>query len=110
MRFHIHPRIEAIADAMDRRPWGGNGRLAGSLPAGDQDGRAKIMNVPARVQISVLVPVTWELVARTVSKDDGTWQVLYLDPTRCFTVIGSDLAMSVNSAIQDWVQPAPMDP
>lgn len=110
MLVEVTPGIQAIADQVRRDAYGGHGWLGGSLPSGEHDGRAKIMNVPSRVQITVLEPVTYALVARTVSRPDGTWRVLYLDPERRFVVIGADWSMSVNSAIQDWVQPAPMDP
>lgn len=86
------------------------GRLAGDPPQGEQDGRAKIMNVPAHVEITILEPITYWVVARTVSKSDGTWEVRYLDPAQRFTVIGADWGMGTNSAIQDWVQPAPLEP
>lgn len=110
MRFEMAPGVDAIADRTNRSPWGGAGMLGGRYSHPTEDGRAKIMNEPAIVQISVLAPLTYEVVARTVSKEDGTWQVLYLNPDLQFTVIGCDLEQRVNSAIQDWVQPAPMEP
>lgn len=109
MRITISPGIVAIADPVRRDRFGGKGYLGGDAPAGENDGRAKILNEPARVQVTVLEPITFEVVARTVSREDGSWRVWYLDPAQRFTVIGSDWSMGVNSAIQDWVQPHPMD-
>lgn len=110
MLIDVSPGIKALFDPLNRRAWGGLGRLGGALPAGDEDGRAKIMNVPARVQITVMEALSDVVVARTVSRENGTWEVSYLDPTRLFTVIGRDYTRTVNSAIQDWVQPHPMEP
>ncbi|HEY4531536.1 MAG TPA: hypothetical protein VIG97_14635 [Luteimonas sp.] len=110
MLMQVMPGLYSVFDQVRRDQFGGHGWLGGSLPSGDQDGRAKILNEPAVVQIVVLEPITWAVVARTVSRPDGTWKVLYLDPGQLFTIIGRDWEMRVNSAIQDWVQPAPMDP
>lgn len=110
MRFELVPGIHGFTDPKRRDRFGGLGFLGGMLPAGLEDGRAKIMNVPTRVDITVLEAVTFTVVARTTSKEDGTWRVLYLDPGQIFAVIGSDRRMTVNSAIQDWVRPAPLDP
>lgn len=110
MQVEISVGIAAVFDQFRRDRFGGAGWLGGSMPAGDDDGRAKVMNTPSRVQITVLEPITHEVVARTVSRPDGTWSIWYLDPLRRFTVIGSDWNISVNSAIQDWVQPAPIEP
>lgn len=109
MQLEVSPGIYAVVGEVRRDAFGGLGWLGGSLPAGENDGRAKIMNVPGRVQITVLEPKTFTVVARTVSRADGSWQVRYLDPARRFTVVGTDWSMGVNSAIQDWVQPHPMD-
>ena len=75
MYFILSPGVGAVADPLDRREWGGMGRLAGDLPQGDQDGRAKIVNVPAHVEITILESSTYWVVARTVSKSDGTWEM-----------------------------------
>lgn len=109
MIFDVAPGVQAVADERRRDRFGGPGYLGGSLPVGLEDGRAKILNVPSRVQITVLEPVTFEVVARTVSRADGSWLVPYLDPAQRFTIVGVDWNMGVNSAIQDWVQPHPMD-
>lgn len=92
------------------RAFGGNGYLAGEDSAADVDGRARVLNVPARIDITVLEPVTFTVVARTWSRPDGTWQVPYLNEAMQFMVIGTDRSKQVNSAIQDWVYPAPMEP
>lgn len=101
--------------AMQRRTdaFGGLGYLGGdtaSVDQADQDGRARILNALARIDITVLEPITFTVVARTWSRPDGTWRVPYLDTEQQFTVIGTDRSKQVNSAIQDWVYPAPMDP
>lgn len=92
--------------------FGGLGVLAGASPNADleDDGRARVMNVPARIDITVFEPNTYVVVARTLSRPDGTWQVPYLNESMQFTVIGTDRSKQVNSAIQDWVYPAPMEP
>lgn len=110
MIIELSPKVDALHDRTDRRAFGGKGRLAGDFRSQQEDGRAKILNIPSRIQITVLVPFTFEVVARTVSRTNGSWQVLFLDTERRFTVIGSDLELSVNSAIQDWVQPEPLEP
>lgn len=84
---------------------GGQGAVSGGVEA---DGRARVLNVPARIDITVLEPVTFTVVARTWSKPDGTWHVPYLDTAQRFMVIGTDRSRQVNGAIQDWVYPAPM--
>lgn len=87
------------------------GLLGGGIPSGDDaDGRARVLNVPARIDITVLEPITFAVVARTWSRPDGTWQVPYLNEAMQFMVIGTDRSKQVNSAIQDWVYPAPMEP
>ena len=90
--------------------FGGYGYLAGTVPVmpDDLDGRAKILNSPARVDITVLEPVTYEVVARTLSRPDGSWCVPYLRTDLMFTVIGTDRHRQVNSAIQDWISPTQM--
>lgn len=90
--------------------FGGDGELAGSNGGPDADGRARVLNALARIDITVLEPITFTVVARTWSRPDGTWQVPYLDTAQQFTVIGTDRSRQVNSAIQDWVYPAPMEP
>lgn len=107
--FEVSPGVYAAVNPARRDQFGGAGYLSGSIPVGEDDGRAKILNEPARVQITVLEPITCVVVARTVSKENGTWYVPYLDTAQRFTVLGSDWSMGVNSAIQDWVQPHPMD-
>lgn len=91
----------------------GNGYFAGE-PAVDPDdpdspdGLARILNVPTRVKIIVLEHGSWLVVASTISGADGSWRIDWLDPNRYYTVLGIDGAAAVNSAIQDWVKPAPM--
>ncbi|KKF88550.1 hypothetical protein CEE61_08175 [Stenotrophomonas maltophilia] len=94
-------------------PRGGDGFLGGTAPDGDNDGRAKIMNVPRRVYIQVYVmrdAVDVQYVASVLSGQDGVWRLQGIDRTRKYRVIGTDLAAGVNSAIQDWVVPAKMEP
>lgn len=109
MKIEISPGYDAVADRQRRDRFGGQGYLGGSLPVGDDDGRAKVLNVPSQVQIMVLEPVSCVVVARALSEADGSWRVNYLDTAQRFTVIGADWEMGVNSAIQDWIQPHPMD-
>lgn len=90
----------------------GNGYLAGEGPAtadpDDPDGRAKKLNVPARVRICIYERGSMYCVADTLSDIDGTWKIEYLDPMITYIVIGYDELGLVNAAIQDWVQPALM--
>lgn len=105
------PKIHTLYAGQRRRnSFGGLGCLAGSNGGTDADGRARVLNVPSRIDITVLEPITCTVVARTWSRPDGTWQVPYLDTAQQFTVIGTDRSKQVNSAIQDWVYPAPMEP
>lgn len=100
-----------VVEAANRTRFGGTGELGGVAPADadDADGRARVINVPARVDITVLEPITFTVVARTWSRPDGTWRVPYLNESMHFMVIGTDRSKQVNSAIQDWVLPAPME-
>lgn len=102
----------AYFDQARRDNFGGFGVLGGrpADPGADLDGRSRVLNSPARVEVTVLQPYTFTVVARTWSRPDGTWEVLYLDTAQQFMVIGTDRSRQVNSAIQDWVYPAPMDP
>lgn len=88
----------------------GKGYLGGDLPtSGDPDapdGRARIMNVPARVRVVVLERVGFQLVASTISKPDGTWRVPGLSLDYNYLVIGLDERGQQNAAVQDWVRPA----
>lgn len=90
-------------------PYSGKGYLGGDLPSGEEDapdGRARILNVPSRVRITVLERGTLQLVGATVSDADGTWRVSGLSPDYVYMVIGSDERGLQNGAIQDWVRPA----
>lgn len=94
-------------------PRGGDGFLGGNPPVGDDDGRAKIMNVPRRVLVQVYVmrdAVNVQYLASVLSGQDGVWRLQGIDRTLKYRVIGTDLAAGVNSAIQDWVMPAKMEP
>ena len=109
--FALIGSIPTLAVEDGRRDrFGGSGFLGGTAPASPDgpDGRARILNVPARIDITVMEPVTHEVVARTWSSPDGTWRVPYLNVDLQFTVIGTDRGQQVNSAIQDWIRPAPM--
>lgn len=113
MRVSLIPGfIDLCVDDTRRDRFGGAGRLGGGI--GDlteaQDGRARVLNVPSRIDITVLEPITFTVVARAWSRPDGTWQVPYLNESMQFMVIGTDRSKQVNSAIQDWVHPAPMEP
>lgn len=85
--------------------WRGVGYLAGSTPVGEDDGRAKIINVPSRVRIQVRERRTMLCVWSGLSKTDGTWHAGYLSPDFRYVVIGFDDRGLVNSAIQDWLTP-----
>ncbi|MBH1779514.1 hypothetical protein I5W36_23240 [Stenotrophomonas maltophilia] len=94
-------------------PRGGDGFLGGNAPEGEDDGRAKIMNVPSRVYIQVYAmqdAVTFQYLASVLSGPDGVWRLQGIDRTVKYRVIGTDVAGRVNSAIQDWVVPAKMEP
>lgn len=92
----------------------GHGYFAGEAPAtadpDDPDGRAKITNVPSRVQVRVFERQTMLCLATALSSSSGLWRVDGLSPDLTFTVIGFDNAGTVNAAIQDWVKPEPYDP
>lgn len=93
--------------------FGGDGYLGGDPPSGDEDGRAKIRNEPAKVLISVYqmrdaLAITY--VGSVFSAENGTWRIGGIDRAEQYRVIGADLNKSVNSAIQDWVTPAKMVP
>lgn len=89
----------------------GHGYFAGEASvSGSPDGRFKILGVPARGRIVVLERSTLNIVAETLSAEDGTWHIDYLDPTLVCTVIGFDDTGAQSAAIQDWVKPALMVP
>lgn len=93
----------------DHGPYGGDGYLGGNPPRGEEDGRAKIRNVPRRVLVQVYLmngPVDIRYVASVLSGNDGVWRLEGIRRSGRYRVIGTDLAGEVNSAIQDWVQPA----
>lgn len=94
--------------------WGmhGAGFLGGVIPAGteDEDGRARILNEPARVRVRVFESRSNRLVAATISASDGSWRIDSLALDVAYRVVGVDPARQVNSAIQDWVYAAPMEP
>lgn len=82
--------------------------LLGGLPPGDEsssDGRARMLNVPARVKVQVFDRVTHRAVAAAVSAADGTWLIRGLEEDRLYYVIGFDPWEQVNAAIQDLVRP-----
>lgn len=104
--------IDTLGVEQRRRDiFGGMGFFGGQPPSPDSeaDGRARVLNVPSRIDITILEPITHVVVARTWSKPDGTWRVSYLNPTMQFMVVGTDRSRRVNSAIQDWVYPDPLD-
>lgn len=91
-------------------PYAGRGYLGGDLPQGEEvdapDGRARILNVPSRVRITVLDRGTMQVVGAAISHADGTWRVSGLSLDFLYMVIGSDERGLQNAAIQDWVRPA----
>ncbi|HCT26866.1 MAG TPA: hypothetical protein DIW85_11705 [Stenotrophomonas sp.] len=93
-------------------PLGGDGYLGGNPPVGDDDGRSKIMNVPRRVRVQVFAmydAVHFVYLGSVLSGHDGTWRLEGIDRSLRYRVIGTDLAGTVNSAIQDWITPAKME-
>ncbi|MFY0183260.1 hypothetical protein PV767_04160 [Stenotrophomonas rhizophila] len=91
--------------------FGGSYYIGGDAPVEDgnpSDGRAKILNVPARVRIAVLERSSLVLVGATVSLPDGTWRIDFVSPDFDYIVLGLDDRGRVNGAVQDWVKPAPM--
>ena len=97
------------------RDWalrGGDGYLGGNPPSGDDDGRAKILNVPKRVLVQVYTmhdAVNVIYLGSVISGQDGTWRLAGIDRSKRYRVIGVDLAGTVNSAIQDWIAPAQLE-
>lgn len=94
--------------------YAGLGYIGGNAPASNDpaspDGRAKKLNVPARVRINVLDRASLKVIASTLSASNGTWRIEYLSPAYDYLVIGQDDLGQVNAATQDWVRTAPMDP
>ena len=90
----------------------GPGMLAGTAPTVPlgPDGRAKILNEPARVRVVAFDRHLMRPVASTLSRSDGTWEITNLDPARYYAVVGFDDAGGVNAAIQDWVKPHVPEP
>ena len=103
--FAIHPRSKAT---------GGIGYFAGDLPPDSSDtapdGRARVLNVPGRVFITVYERGGMSPIASTLSAPDGTWRISHLNPDSLYLVIGVDRRGQVNSAIQDWVRPFVPEP
>lgn len=97
------------------RDWGargGDGYLGGNPPSGEDDGRAKIVNVPSRVRVQIYImydAVNIVYMGSTLSGHDGVWRFDGIDRTQRYRVIGTDMAGTVNSAIQDWITPAKME-
>lgn len=97
----------------DRGPFGGDGYLGGDPPSEDHDGRARIMNAPSRVLVQIHAmrdAADIQYVASVLSGPDGVWRLEGIDRSLRYRVIGVDLHGEVNSAIQDWVMPARIDP
>lgn len=86
----------------------GHGRLGGQLPQSEDldspDGRARILNEPARVRIVAFARNTMRVIGMVVSSPDGTWEIPNVNPEIDVVVIGFDDMGSVNAAIQDWVR------
>lgn len=93
--------------------WAGLGYLAGSAPVSSDpeapDGRLRILNQPAIGRIMVLDRRTFEVIAATRSRPDGTWRVDRIMLGMQLLVVGLDDRGNVNAAVQDWVVPAPME-
>lgn len=93
--------------------WAGRGFLAGSAPVSSDpdalDGRLRILNQPSIGRIMILDRRTFDVVAVTRSRADGTWRVDRLMLDMKFLVVGVDDRGNVNAAVQDWVAPAPME-
>lgn len=92
----------------------GRGLLGGHVPPSPEpsspDGRAKKLNVPARIRVCAYERSTMQCIASTRSAPDGTWEIAGLNPSLFFTVIGFDDRGIVNAAVQDWVQPHVPEP
>lgn len=93
--------------------WAGRGYLAGKAPItndpGAPDGRLRILNQPSVGRIMVLDRRSFDVVALTRSRPDGTWRVERLSLDMTFLVVGLDDRGGVNAAVQDWVTPATME-
>lgn len=91
----------------------GKGLFAGLPPdpgvPDSPDGRFRVANVPSRGKVMVYNRDNMAVVASTLSGEDGTWRIDYLNPALTFVVIGWDDTGVSNAAIQDWVKPAPME-
>ena len=82
----------------------------GGFIGGSGDSAARINNNPSMVRIVVYESGAMIPVKSTRSDSDGMWRVDHLDLGLRFTVIGYDPSRGVNSAIQDWIAPTPMEP
>ncbi len=85
--------------------WSGTGILSGELPVGDDDGRTRKLNVPARVLVRVHERKTMLCVWSGLSAADGTWRADFLSNHYRYVVMGFDDTGVVNAAIQDWITP-----
>jgi len=87
--------------------------LGGDPPEDPQDllspdGRAKILNKPARIRVRILERRSMVVVAEVQSDARGLWRVDHLADLE-YLVLGLDESGNVNAAVQDWVRPAPME-
>lgn len=85
------------------------GNAPSSADPDTADGRAKKLNVPGRVRVTVVERTTLRMVDSTISAADGTWRISNLNPQYTYLVFGQDDLGQVNAAAQDWVIPVPME-
>ncbi len=90
--------------AVARRKWGhGQGRIAGDSP-----GLVTVEGSPAQCQVRLIDRKSGVLRASTWSASDGTYEFVYLDLGRLYTVYAIDPAHQHNAAIEDLITPVQM--
>ena len=105
--------FETGFQVIQSQKWAGPGYLAGEAPLGpdpdEPDGRYRLLNVPARGRVAVYERTSMHCVASTLSAEDGTWRVEFINPNLRYVVIGFDDRALQNAAVQDWAAPSAME-
>lgn len=91
--------------------FGGNGFIAGKMPAapgpGALDGRVTRQGTPTAARVTAIHRQTKITVAETWSAPDGTYQLDFLDPSQEYVVIAWDHLGEYNAVIRDRIRPKP---
>lgn len=81
----------------------GKGRIAGVSP-----GLVTVDGQPAARDITLVLREEQRIVARTISKSDGSYEFKYLDQAQLFLLYAWDRHNAHNAAIADFITPALM--